>query len=275
MSNFWQRTFAGAVFIAVLVASIVYGKFSFGLLFLFFTIIGVWEFYKLSFKDNSQPLKIYGTVTSALIFVSSFIFAFDTPTIPLKFLTLIIPLFFSVFFIELYRKPSSPPFKNIAYTFLGIIYVALPFSMLNFIVTPDYGSSEYHSNILLGYFIIVWCNDTGGYLVGRSFGKRKLFERISPKKSWEGTLGGAALSIIASFIIANYFTDLCISDWLIVASIIVVAGSLGDLVESLFKRSINIKDSGSFLPGHGGVLDRFDALLLSAPFVYAYIIITH
>ena len=273
MSNFWQRTFAGAVFIVVLVASISFSKFTFGALFLFFTIIGVLEFYKLSKLDNANPLKTYGTIVSGLLFVASFIFAFNEPSLPIKLLALIIPLCFVVFVIELYRKPSPRPFTNIAYTILGVVYVALPFSTLNFIVTPTFGSSEYHPNILLGYFIIVWCNDTGGYLVGRSFGKRKLFERISPKKSWEGTFGGAALSAIAAFAVAHFYNDLRILDWIIVASIIVVVGSLGDLVESLFKRSINVKDSGAFLPGHGGVLDRFDALLLSAPFVYSYIVL--
>lgn len=273
MSNFWQRALTGAVFIIVLIGSIVIDKFTFGGLFLILTLLGVWEFYRLTRIDRIAPLQIYGTFVSGVLFIICFIYAFEVQNASFKILLVMIPLSFFVFIIELYRKRSKYPFRNIAFTLLGVIYVALPFSLLNYIVAPELGSNIYHPNILLGYFFILWANDTGAYLVGRAFGKRKLFERISPKKSWEGSIGGGVLSLIIAGIISKYYTDLELKDWIIIATIIVIIGSLGDLVESLFKRSINIKDSGKILPGHGGILDRFDALLLSAPFVFAYIIL--
>ncbi len=114
-------------------------------------------------------------------------------------------------------------------------------------------------------------NDTGAYLVGRKFGKHKLFERISPKKTWEGSFGGAILGLGVGYLNAQLFPDLSLFNWMIVALLVVVFGSLGDLVESMFKRSLGIKDSGKLLPGHGGILDRFDGIFIAAPVVYTYL----
>lgn len=118
---------------------------------------------------------------------------------------------------------------------------------------------------------MLWTNDTGAYLAGRFFGKHKLFERISPKKTWEGSIGGGILTIGVAFILSVYFTNLDQTNWIVLAILVAVFGGLGDLVESMLKRSLNIKDSGNLLPGHGGILDRFDGLLLSIPFIYSYL----
>ena len=178
-----------------------------------------------------------------------------------------IPLVFLIFIAELYTKATNP-FRNIAFTILGIVYVAVPFSLLNYLVTY---TGTYSYELLFGFFFILWSNDSGAYLAGSAFGKRKLFPRVSPGKSWEGSIGGAIASYIVVFIISKWYTGFSIIDWMVIAAILIVIGTLGDLVESLYKRSKNVKDSGKLLPGHGGILDRFDSLLMATPFVFTYL----
>ncbi|HEY0029982.1 MAG TPA: phosphatidate cytidylyltransferase, partial [Bacteroidia bacterium] len=168
---------------------------------------------------------------------------------------------------ELFTKAQNP-FRNIAFTILGIIYVAVPFSLLNYLVVYN---GSYNYQLLFGFFFILWCNDSGAYLAGSAFGKHKLFPRVSPGKSWEGSVGGAIASYIVVLIISGWYTSISLRDWIVIAAILIVIGTLGDLVESLLKRSKNVKDSGTLLPGHGGVLDRFDSLLMATPFVFTYL----
>jgi phosphatidate cytidylyltransferase len=168
----------------------------------------------------------------------------------------------------LYKRGERKPFTNIAFTFLGVIYVAVPFSLLHVFILRN---GVYSYQILLGCLFLLWASDTGAYFAGVRYGKTKLFERVSPKKSWEGSMGGALAALMMAFVLAFVFQDLPPWQWHVIAVIIVVAGTYGDLVESLFKRSIAIKDSGSSLPGHGGFLDRFDGLLLSAPFIATFL----
>ena len=132
-------------------------------------------------------------------------------------------------------------------------------------------TGSYNHGIPLGFMLMLWANDTGAYIMGKSFGKHKLFERVSPGKTWEGLAGGILSAVVAAGVIARYFTVLDTWQWLCVALIISVFGTFGDLVESLFKRSRQIKDSGAILPGHGGLLDRFDGLLLAAPIVFVFL----
>lgn len=183
----------------------------------------------------------------------------------------ILPLIISVYIIELYRGHQRP-FQNIAFTLAGVIYISIPFSLLNYFVLN--GSSfrlSYTPDILLGFFFLTWANDTGAYLFGMSIGKHRLFPRISPKKTWEGFIGGIVVTLLVAWIISIFFDRISFNHWLTIALITSIIGVFGDLVESMFKRSINVKDSGKFLPGHGGLLDRFDSILLSAPVVYAYL----
>ena len=170
--------------------------------------------------------------------------------------------------VKLYKRFERKPFTNIAFTFLGIFYIAVPFALLNIAVFED---GYYNFEIILGCLLILWASDTGAYFAGTLFGKRKLFERISPKKSWEGFFGGALLALIFAYGMAYYFHSINLFQWMTVGIIIIVGGAFGDLVESLLKRSIEIKDSGDSLPGHGGFLDRFDGLLISAPFIVAFL----
>ncbi len=278
MNNLTQRLITGTIFVAVLIGAILWNYLSFGILFLAIAVLGIWEFYTLSDKVPAKPWRIYGTAVAAWIFFTFFIATW----IPdYRILLTNIPLLFLPFLFELYTK-SKTPFTNLAFTVLGWIYVSLPFALWNLIVvpaqhinqtTPPPVAETYKGKILLGYFIILWTSDSLAYVCGRLFGKHKLFERISPKKTWEGFIGGMIFTIGAGYIVSMFFTELSAIHWMVVSAIVVATGTLGDLTESMFKRSIDVKDSGKILPGHGGILDRFDAVLLSSPFVCSYLLI--
>ncbi|MCO6499766.1 MAG: phosphatidate cytidylyltransferase [Vicingus serpentipes] len=265
------RTITGFLFVISIVAAIYYGPYSSALLFLIIILLGVDEFYNLVKKSNHiQPINYWGGIT-ALILMGTLITAAQN-NINFKWILIPVSMLFFTFIIELFRKKEHP-FLNIAYTLLGILYVVIPFAMLyhlGYYNNPIF-SSQFSYQLIIGFFILLWANDTGAYLAGKFLGKHKLFERISPKKTWEGSIGGAILSIALSILIAQYYTNINITEWVIVSIIIVVFGGIGDLVESMLKRSLGIKDSGKLLPGHGGILDRFDGLLIAAPFVYCYL----
>ncbi len=228
------------------------------------------EFYKLLGLDGNLPLRIFGTINGLFIFsLSFFIEMFDLPT---KYYFFCAVSLTGIYFIKLYVKKDLKPFANIAFTFLGIIYVALPFSLLNISVFfKGSGAANYSWHVILGTMFILWATDTGAYFSGKAFGRRKLFLRISPKKTWEGSIGGGLFALCIGVGFSYLFTDLPMWKWACISVIVAIAGTYGDLVESLFKRSINIKDSGGSIPGHGGFLDRFDSLLLSAPFITAFL----
>lgn len=267
MNNFFKRTLTAGAFVAILLLATWYGVLSFSVLFYIITILGIWEFYTLLGAEVSYAQKIVGTVAGAILFGSNILICmgyFDH-----RILAINIPFLFSIFIVELFTK-SANPFRSIAFTFLGILYVAVPFSLLSYILTL---SGSYSHEILFGCWFILWSNDTGAYLSGSAFGKRKLFPRISPGKSWEGCIGGAIAAYIVTFIISGWYTAITRTDWYVIASILIVIGTLGDLVESLFKRSLGVKDSGTLLPGHGGILDRFDSLLMAVPFVFAFLLL--
>ncbi|WP_321280296.1 phosphatidate cytidylyltransferase [Marinifilum fragile] len=266
MGNFLTRTFFGAIFVIVLIAGIVIHPIAFFAVFMGITILSSFEFYKLIQKNNCVPQIATGLIGAALLFTSCFAYTYFNSS---SLFALFIPLLVLIPIFEMYRKKENP-FGNIAYTFMGLLYVALPFSLLNFMVFP-FGNNEFHWEILMGIFVLIWANDTGAYLVGVNFGKHRLFERISPKKSWEGSIGGAVITLIIAYLISLYSKELTSVQWIITGAIVVVFGSMGDLVESLLKRSINIKDSGSLIPGHGGLLDRFDALLLVSPMIFVFL----
>lgn len=267
MNNFFQRLFTAGGFVAALLFSTYFGHLPFSVLFLLITVLGCWEFYGLVEISGNSPQKLTGTLVGAFTFILCY-FVSEHQLAP-GFLSLLLLPLFLVFIVELFRKKELP-FHNIALTFLGIFYVALPFSLLHFILTI---TGTYTWQILFGCWFILWSNDTGAYLSGSAFGKNKLFPRVSPGKSWEGSIGGALAAFVVTFIISGWYSCISRFDWFILAAILIVIGTLGDLVESLFKRSLGVKDSGKILPGHGGILDRFDSLLMSIPFVFAYLIV--
>ncbi len=265
-SNLKQRIIAALVGAMVIVASIYYSQWSFFAVFFLISAITQLEFYKLVGLDGMLPLKTFGTFCGSLIYLISFLVAADM--LEAKYYYAIFPAGACVYMIYLYRKKVAKPFRGIAFTFLGIIYVSIPFSLINVIA---FHPGAYSGELIIGSMLILWASDTGAYFAGVRFGKRKLFERVSPKKSWEGSLGGLLLALIMTYGVAQLSNALLVWQWMVVGIIIVVVGTYGDLVESLFKRSIEIKDSGRLIPGHGGFLDRFDGLLLSAPFITAFL----
>jgi len=245
-----------------------------GILFIL-TIVGLWEFYQLVRSENCHPQSYYGILAGALLYLDivwihfcRFSFSYDW----LNILTIILPLplLFLSFILELFRNQRTP-LMNIAITILGILYIAIPFSLLNLMNGEDKIHYLGFPAVLTGYFIITWLYDTGAYLFGKRFGKHKLFERISPKKTWEGALAGAVVALLTALGLSYLIPEFPRIDWFVLSILVLVFGSFGDLIESMFKRSLDVKDSGNILPGHGGILDRFDTILISAPFVFLYL----
>jgi phosphatidate cytidylyltransferase len=270
LNNFLTRTLTGTVYVTLIVASILIHPLFFYIVFAGFAIAGLIEFYNITNSDKIKPHFFTGLFFTVVMFVFSANSAFNA--ISLEYLLILIPLSFSIFIFELFRNKQNP-LQNIATTLLGLFYIALPLSLLVFIPNISLENGVFKKGLLLGFFILIWTNDTFAYLIGVKFGKNKLFERVSPKKSWEGSFGGFLFSIIVAYILSLFFIDLNTMEWIGMAIIIVVFGSIGDLIESLFKRSLNIKDSGNILPGHGGILDRLDAVLIAAPFVFFYLLL--
>jgi phosphatidate cytidylyltransferase len=271
-NNLTQRTITGLLGAAAVITGVCYSEWAYFLLFFILCLMATREFYVLAGLDGMIPQRAFGIFCGLVVYTLSFLI--EQGTLSYRYYFLIFPLLSCVYMIKLYKKFERKPFSNIAFTFLGIFYVAVPISLLNMAV---FENQHYNYQIIFGCLFILWASDTGAYFAGTFFGKRKLFERISPKKSWEGFFGGAALAMAFAIGLPFFFvsigqaTTLSLMDWIIVGVIIIVGGTFGDLVESLLKRSIEIKDSGNALPGHGGFLDRFDGLLISAPFIVAYI----
>lgn len=272
MSNFWQRTFTGIVFVVVVIGSILVDYMAFIGVFAVFSIVALYEFYNIMQSKQVSPLKFHGLLAGNLIFLTT---AFKNISLietgqAEKYYVVIFLYILVLFVAELYRKTETA-YHNISICVAGLIYISIPFSFL--ISIPNVASHEINvgQNFLIIFFVLLWTSDTFAYLTGRWLGKHKLFERISPKKSWEGFLGGSFFTLLFAVGISFYYTELTLLEWILAAIIIVVFGTFGDLVESMLKRSAGVKDSGKFFPGHGGVLDRFDAVFFSAPFIYFYL----
>ncbi len=269
-----MRTLTGAVFVAVMIGGIIWNFWSYIFLFSLIALLGINEFFSLIKERISLLQKITGIIFGTILLAAScgkyfYPVSHTLFTNGLFIIILIFPLFL---FAQLFRKDSTLSFFSPI--LFGILYVILPFCYLLLAYSSEnYWSNENNSKIILGYFFLIWSNDTFAYLVGRSFGRTKLFERISPKKTWEGTIGGVLCTIGIGYVLSIYFTSLSPLQWMILAIIVSITGTLGDLVESMFKRSLGVKDSGNILPGHGGILDRFDGVLLSAPFVVTYLML--
>lgn len=274
-SNFLQRAITGVIFVAVLVGCILGGPISFTILFALISALTINEFGNIVNRMEHMRMNKPISILAGLFLFLCFGYIGVVPganEIFIPYLFLILYLFIS----ELYKKQPNP-LNNWAYAMMSQIYIALSFALLNVLAYHSSATesvSQYNPILPLSIFIFNWVNDTGAYCTGMLFGKHRLFERISPKKSWEGSIGGAVFSIIAAIVLAHFFTFLSTGVWIGLGLTVVVFGTWGDLTESLMKRTLGIKDSGNILPGHGGMLDRFDSTLMAVPaaVVYLYLV---
>jgi phosphatidate cytidylyltransferase len=297
MTTFQQRALTATIFTAIMLLGMFVHEGTFILLFFIISMGCLWEYMKLMTDDNK--LREIG----ALIIGNSlwFVFIFkesmytDTGSMDLNqaigwspnvtvysvllfgFMSfLLIP--FLLLIVELFQK-TDKPFQNVAGTLLGIFYALVPIFLLismskeNIYDDGVFVTTKFTPNIAAGILFLTWINDTGAYLVGSKMGKTPLFPRISPKKTWEGTIGGILFCILSGFLIHKLLGVLSLTDWLVIGGIVSVFGTLGDLIESMLKRSVGVKDSGTFMPGHGGFLDRFDAFIFEIPFIFLYLMV--
>jgi phosphatidate cytidylyltransferase len=275
MNETLKRSISGAIYILLLIASIQYSIETFFILFGVFLLIAVMEFCNLVHLNKIVPIAIanvfylffykiaVATNQDGLFYLLRYSKNFDLAVL---IISLIVSLKCIVFLFD-NTNLKVDSFSKFAYL---IGYIVLPFIIITKI---PFGIKGYNPNILISIFILIWTNDTFAYIVGKSIGKHKLFERISPKKTIEGFLGGIGFAIIASYFISKYFLMLPEKNtfiWIIIALIVGIFGTIGDLVESKFKRISEKKDSGNIMPGHGGILDRLDSVIFVAPIIFLF-----
>lgn len=275
MEGLLKRAFTALIFVLVMLGGLFGGRYSFALLFAIITVLCLWEYLSMVLDKNTRRdywRKLMGVGMGLVPVILAAVVQLNLIDDPEDFIVisalLFSPFIFSAFIYELYTG-SEQPFTNIAFIFLGMIYIGVPFALLDFIA---FNGEHFYANTVFGLLLLSWANDTGAYLVGSRLGKTRLFERISPKKTWEGTIGGMLITLLLSFVLHFIFHELRLIDWLVLGTIVAIFGTLGDLVESMLKRSVRVKDSGKILPGHGGMLDRFDGFLFTLPFVAAYLL---
>jgi phosphatidate cytidylyltransferase len=276
LNVFFRRTLTGAWIVIFILGGFWIHPISFFLTGLILVIGTQYEYYLMIRNTGVRPQLISGIVTGAAAYTVSTLISADL--IPKKSFLVLIPMMFIIMVIELYRKQDRP-FDSLAHTFFPMLYTAVPFSLFPFAAFSRTGLNSIlpHTNtifspgIVIGFFILIWANDTGAYLTGMSFGRHKLMQRISPKKTWEGFVGGIVIASAVAWFISDWLGVVDKTYWIIISLIISVAGTYGDLIESMLKRSIGVKDSGTIMPGHGGFLDRFDSAIISFPLVYLFI----
>lgn len=266
MNNLLLRTFTGILFVLTILGSLWIHEYLALIVFSLFFLGSIIEFKNLFSENDFIELDSIGFLTNA-VFSFVIVILVIVNQIDSLFLLLIPPMIFLFALRELWRNKKHP-IINLSIGVFGFIYLVLPFSLIVYL-----NQIAVHSCwCLIGMFLLIWSNDTFAYLTGRFLGKTKLFERISPKKTWEGTIGGIICTLLCSVLLASYTEVFDYIFWLISALIIIPTAVLGDLMESMFKRNLKIKDSGSILPGHGGILDRFDATLFVVPFYFCWVI---
>ncbi len=276
MSNFFRRTLTGAGIVSFILGGLWLHPVSFVLTGLVLLAGTQYEYFLIIRNTGARPQMVTGLLAGLMVYIISSLTAAGLISMSnFIFLILFIPL---IMIAELYRGEDKA-FDSLSHTFFSVIYTALPFSLFPFTafsrtgldsILPHVGI-EFSPGIPVGFFILLWTNDTGAYLAGITIGKHRLWERISPKKTWEGFTGGFLLTLTAALLIGPWIGVISRAGWLAVAVIISVFGTYGDLVESMLKRCGGVKDSGNILPGHGGFLDRFDSVIVSFPVVYLFI----
>lgn len=268
MNNLALRAISAVIGVAIIISAIVYSPWTFAGVFLLMAILTLQEFYGLVEKSGTGLFKAWGLVFTMGLFILIFLNQqeiIDSTTF------WILPALFSVIFIyPLVQFGKGHAINSVALSILGVLYVAVPFCL---IIPIAFLTGSFAYELVLGLLFAQWANDTGAYFAGKAFGRTKLFESISPNKTWEGAIGGLMLAVAVLITFGYYFDGLTLLQWAGLAIVVSIFGSIGDLVESLFKRTLAIKDSGSMIPGHGGFLDRFDGLILAIPFALAYLVL--
>jgi phosphatidate cytidylyltransferase len=270
VKNLYTRTITGIFFVAIIIGSLILHPLAFAAVIFVIMITGFVEFFRLVKNGHIFPQYVSGIFTGSIVYLIPVLAA--QGLISPKYLALLPFLIFVLFVAELFRdKPNT--MQNLAFTIFPLAYLSIPLTTLVLLMSPLVVNDQPHWHIIFGFFTISWSYDTFAYLTGMWLGKHKLFEKISPKKTWEGTFGGTIFGLIAAYILSVFFIELSVTQWLAAGLIIIVTGTFGDLSESLLKRKFSVKDSGNFFPGHGGVLDRFDSVLFAAPALFCYLIL--
>jgi phosphatidate cytidylyltransferase len=273
LRSFRTRSLTAAVFAIVLVGCICFSYYSF--LSLFF-LVGIWalhEFYSLAEKMGYKPFRTLGTICGILTFMSIYALQLPQNCPDINFLRYAIYLVPFIIALQFLFTKREHPFHDFAFTVIGIFYCILPFALLVKIPVASSGmvnelATSYDYFKVLGIIFLIWANDTFAYIGGSMYGKHKMYERVSPGKTWEGTITGIICCVLVGFVLNLQHTFSSQWLWPLIAFFVGVFGTVGDLIESLIKRKAGVKDSGALMPGHGGVLDRFDSLLFVSPFVF-------
>lgn len=277
MKEIYRRTLTGAWIVIFTLGGFWLHPVTFFLTGLFILSGAQYEYFRIIRSTGINAQMIPGMITGIAAYILATLVA--SGLLGFRFLLLLIPFIAIIMIIELYRRQEKP-FDSLAHTMFSIIYTALPFSLFPFSAFGREGinsiipfeGSIFSPGIVIGFFLLLWVNDTGAYITGITLGKHRLMERISPKKSWEGFAGGIVFSVLSALLLSGLLGVLDTREWIIVALIVAVSGTFGDLIESMLKRSTGIKDSGAIMPGHGGFMDRFDSTLLSFPLVFLFIV---
>jgi len=264
MNNVIQRTFTGIVFTSLIVFSLILHPLFFAGISLLINVFGLLEFKNIGNKLSLKTSLLW-IVLNNIIFLITVIFIYLQ--IPGGFVIPVLLLLVMLLILPIYQK-TGDPLSTIQFSLFGSLYITIPLIILNLI--QQFSLTE-GIPYTLALFVIIWTNDTFAYLSGMAFGKHRLFEKISPKKSWEGFIGGLIMGVIAALVFNYFFPETGVITWILFAVLSCIASVFGDFVESLIKRKANMKDSGTILPGHGGILDRIDSLLLASPVIYIYL----
>lgn len=274
MREFLIRSASGVVFVALFLTALLWHPLAFCIIFSAAVAIMMGEYLHISLRGTEMPAKIMAVLSGTGLFVLLFLimgYGADWKWI------LLIPLCVTLILTAVLFTPSKESYRSTPFLLSSILYIALPFSMTNFIAFNNEGGFD--GSVILSIMILIWTSDVGAYLFGSTLGKRfghKLFPSVSPKKSWEGYFGGLLCTVAAGWILYRFnMTGITLLGTLLLSVIVNVTSTIGDLAESQFKRSFGVKDSGKIMPGHGGLLDRFDGALLAFPAAVTYLILIH
>jgi phosphatidate cytidylyltransferase len=276
LGNFYRRTLTAVWIVIFILGGFWLHPISFFITGLLLLAGAQYEYYLMIKNTGVRAQMINGIITGAVLYVISTLVA--AGLIEKEYYLALFPIVIIIMITELYRKQDKP-FDSLAHTFFAVIYIAVPFSLFPFSAFSRtgldsilaHGNMVFSPGIIVGFLLLLWANDTGAYLTGISIGRHRLMERISPKKSWEGFFGGLVIAVLVAWLLSGWLGVVHTAGWIFISVIISIAGTYGDLLESMLKRSMGVKDSGTIMPGHGGFLDRFDSAIISFPLVYLFI----